>query len=129
MKIFKFAGLCILIVALLTGMAACGNNAEESFNQQSTDQQALPEPDPNASVDGLLGSWTQLDAEGRFANITKSGTEYQYEDNEGKYTGTYKNGVLQVNVMDSDIADVFVDAKTGRMLLVYQGTVTEFKKK
>lgn len=147
----------ILMFVLLAGITACGNNNAITSDQQSsgqaevpaatdqqssdqaevpaaTDQQAtvqgaIPTADTKASVDVLIGSWSDISSPERFANITRIDSGYQYEDNEGKYPGTFKDGVLTLNVSDTDTADVYIDPTTGHMFLVYQDNISEFEKK
>lgn len=132
-----FGVLLILIISI----SACGNSNNEADKQQAsiqnaTDQhetveQAIAEPDSKENMDSLLGDWIDINAKDCFAQITKVGTDYQYEDNDGKYAGTFKDGILKVKVTDSDTdtADVYIDATTGHMVLVYQNCTTEFEKK
>jgi predicted small lipoprotein YifL len=124
----------LTVLLLVFSMAACGGSGEV---KQQTDTEAeenaaaetIPEPDAAATADGLLGSWTDINAGDRFANITKTDTGYQYEDNEGAYTAEFEDGVMIVTISERDFANVYVEPKTGRMLLVYQGNTTEFQKK
>lgn len=83
------------------------------------------------SIDTLIGDWTDVSASDRFAKITKTDSGYQYEDNDGNYPATFADGILKVKVSDSDsdTADVFIDAKTGHMLMTFQGIISEFSKK
>lgn len=138
MKSNKFLVVCILIFVLLTSLAACGSSSSDSSTEVSTVAEAaqpgtaetvIPTADAAATVDGLIASWQDINSADRFANITKVGDAYQYEDNDGKYTGTFSAGKLVVTVSETETADVFVDSKTGHMFLIYQGTPTEFKKK
>lgn len=149
MKSKKMFTIYLLIFALLTSLTACGGkttdpsgqqaSSQQTADQQEADQQAtdlqaaaeqvVPAADPTASVNDLIGSWTDISSTDRFANITNADTEYQYEDNDGKYSATFKDGVLKVKVSDSETADVYLDEKTGHMLVVYQGEPAEFSKK
>lgn len=132
MKSSKILVVFILVFTLLAVSTACGNyNTGSSGEQQATAEQLIPTAETSASVDGLIGSWTNISANDRFANITKTDTGYQYEDNDGKYPATFADGVLKVNVSDSDsdTADVYIDAKTGHMLTVYQGSISEYSLK
>jgi hypothetical protein len=136
----------VLVLILLASVSACGGGTTATSDQQDsgqqaavqaeTDQQAtvqavLPSADSTATVDGLIGNWVDVNAADRFANITKTDSGFQYEDNEGKYPGTFKDGVMKIQITDAanDTADVYIDAKTGHMLSVYQSNLSEFKKK
>ena len=149
MKSKNMFTIYLLLFALLTSLTACGGKTtdpsgqqasiqqtaeQQEADQQATDLQAVAEQivsaaDPTAIIDDLIGSWTDISSTDRFANITKADTEYQYEDNDGKYSATFKDGVLKVKVSDSETAVVYLDAKIGHMLVVYQGEPTEFSKK
>jgi hypothetical protein len=157
MKSFKILVISILVTALLAALSACGNNknatdqqsdsqqqtaatqqsdAAQSSTQAGTGQQAIvtesmQTADPKASVDDLIGSWTDINSPDRFAKITKTDTGYQYEDNEGKYPATYKDGVLKVKVSDNDTdtADIYIDKNTGHMISTYQDNISEYSKK
>lgn len=139
MLIKRTAIACILTLVLLTLLTACGGNSTNSTSQQAADQQSagqaaapaqtLPKADPKATVDSLLGNWTDINSPDRFANITKTDNGYQYQDNEGTYPATFKDGVLKVQVSDTDTADTYIDTKSGHLFAVYQGSPSEFKKK
>lgn len=144
MKNFKILIVCILVFGLLFSMAACGSKATDAIDEQAsadqaaiqaaTDQQAtveqeIPTADPAATVDALIASWVDINSPDKFANITKEGDAYQYEDNDAKYPATFADGVLKVKVSDTETADVYIDAKSGHMFSVYEQSPTEFKKK
>jgi hypothetical protein len=152
MKSSKILVILILVFALVAGMTACGNNKTSSSGQQADTQQqseavqssiqaetdqvavaseVIPTVDSKASADSLIGSWKDINSPDRIVNITKTDTGYEYADNEGKYPAIFKDGVLKVKVSDSDsdTADIYVDAKTGHMLSVYQGNTSEYSKK
>ena len=149
MKNLKKVAILILVFALPALITACGNNdsgqqvdaqqqseaeAVQSSIQAETDQVAaasevIQTADTKASVDSLIGSWIDINTPERFANITKTDTEYQFEDNEGKYPATFIDGVLKVKASDSVTVDVHIDTETGHMLSVYDGNITEFSKK
>lgn len=140
---------------MLAGLCACGSKtdavtdsktadeaqaakqAEEQAviqaqtNQQATAEVVIPTAEADSSVDSLLGNWIDVNSPDRFANITKTESAYQFEDNDGKYTGDFKDGVLKIKVSetDGDTADVYIDAKTGHMFSAYKGDITEFQKK
>lgn len=133
--------IVVLLFVFVGGFAACGGgeaNSTESLDTQTSQQaeteetvveETMPTADPNAAVDALIGSWVDISDETRFANITKADTDYQYEDNEGQYPATFENGSLKIKASDTDTAESFIDAKTGNMLMIYQGSIWEFKKK
>lgn len=129
----KVSIACILTLLLIAVVTACGGNSTTSSSQLVTDtqtaEQAPPKADPNATVDSLLGSWTDVNSSDRFANITKTDNAFEYQDNEGTYPATFKDGVLKVQVSSTDTADVYIDAKSGHMFAIYQGSPSEFKKK
>ena len=149
MKIKKIALLGILVLVLFFSMTACGNGTDSAKDQQTADQQTadqqatdqqgtelqesavqiIPQADSSSTVDGLVGSWIDISDSNNFANIAKTDTGYQYEDNEGKYSATFKDGVMKVQVSDSETANAYIDPKSGHMFLVYQDNTTEFKKK
>ena len=138
MKNRRFLAVCLLIFVLVMSFAACGSKSSTDTSadasttvaaQPGTVENVIPTADPAALVDGLVASWQDINSADRFANITKVGDGYQYEDNDGKYMGTFASGKLVVKVSDTENADVFVDAKTGHMFLIYQGQPTEFSKK
>jgi predicted small secreted protein len=139
MKSSKILVILFLAFAIPVCMTACGDTSSISSDrqatgsqdaaQQATAQLALAAAETKASVDGLIGSWTDIASADRFVNITKTDTGYQYEDNEGKYPATFTEGVLKVEVSDSITVDVYIDATTGHMLSVYQENISEFSKK
>lgn len=144
MKSLKISVVLILVLAFLAGMTACGKNNAASADQktdiqQTTEQadtpeevtveQTIPTADSNAGVDGLVGSWKDINSAENFVIITKTDTGYQYEDNDGKYPATFENGVLKVKASDIDTADVYIDTKTGHMLTAYQGGLSEYERK
>ena len=147
MKSSKMLVVFFLVFTLLVGITACGSNetasseeqeeveqqtaVQEDTDLQAAVEQVMPTADSSASVDSLIGSWIDIDSNDRFANITKTDTGYQYEDNEGKYPATFEGGVLKVKVSNSegDTADVYIDAETGHMLVFYQDSISEHRKK
>ena len=147
MKSSKMLVVFFLVFTLLVGITACGSNetasseeqeeveqqtaVQEDTDLQAAVEQVMPTADSSASVDSLIGSWIDIDSNDRFANITKTDIGYQYEDNEGKYPATFEGGVLKVKVSNSegDTADVYIDAETGHMLVFYQDSISEHRKK
>lgn len=140
----------IIIAVLLLSMTACGKSSDsndeqtsvtqseeidqsiqDATNQQATLEQALPTVDPNETADVLIGSWYEKSSPEHFVNITKVEEGYQVEDNDGKYAATFGQGILTVKVSDTetDTASIFYDAKSGRIILVYQDVPTQFEKK
>lgn len=141
-KSLKYLVILVLAVTLTFGFAACGgsdsvdgDNSEVEENtappEPDTVEEALPEVDTSASVDVLVGNWVDISDSTYFANITKDGEVYKYEDNDGKYDATFKDGKLIVPVSDAenDFAEVYVDAGTGHLCVLYQGGIAEFEKK
>jgi hypothetical protein len=153
MKNNKMAIACFLMTVLLFSLSACGSDTNTSTTDSqtieeqtstSTDQAAMATnsdqqaatadqatADPKATVDALIGSWVDINTPGAFANITKVDSGCQYEDQDNKYTATFAEGILKVAVSyaPDDVASAFIDAKTGNMILDYQGVRSEFKKK
>jgi hypothetical protein len=139
----KFLVVLILSVTLLFILAACGGSdsagedagavVEESAAppEPATVEDVLPEVDTSSAVDGLLGSWKDISDPTLFANITKVDSAYQYEDNDGKYDAVFENGKLKVSVSDdpADFAEVYIDAETAHLCVLYQGGLSEFVKK
>lgn len=103
--------------------------APEATAQVEVVEQTMPTVDAGASADSLIGDWIDITADDRFAKITKTETGYQYEDNDGVYEATFADGKLIVTVSDTETADVYLDAQTGHMYLIYQDNPTEFKRK
>lgn len=142
-KNLKYLVILVLAVTLTFGLAACGGSdsgegedkevVEESTAPAEPDtvEEALPEVDTSASVDVLVGNWVDISDSQYFANITKDGEVYKYEDNDGTYEATFKDGKLLVPVSDAadDFAEVYVDTGTGHLLVLYQGGIAEFEKK
>lgn len=147
MKSRKVLFIGTLIVAFLFVLSGCGSGgnegdssdqsaaAEESVAAQAeTVEQVVTEQiaeavDTQATVDELVGEWVDIVEADRFVKISKEGTEYQYEDNEGKLSATFDNGVLKVKVSDSETADVYIDTDSGHLLLSYQDNISEYAKK
>ena len=131
--------LTLVLVVSVIGLTACGNsgaNATDNSAEKAT-VEALPSTaqedylglDPKASADGLIGNWVEVNESERFTNITKTETGYEYEDNEGKCSATFADGILKVKVSDSETAEVYIDKETGHLLAIYQGVTSEFSKK
>jgi hypothetical protein len=102
-------------------------------NQEATVEAALPAADTEkANDENLLGTWTDVNAPDRYVKISKTDTGYEYEDNEGKYPATLVDGVLKVQVSESDAtdtADAYIENESGHLLSVYQDNQAEFMKK
>ncbi len=102
-------------------------------NQEATVEAALPPADTEkANDENLLGTWTDVNAPDRYVTITKTDSGYEYEDNEGKYPATLVDGVLKVQVSESDAtdtADAYIETESGHLLSVYQDNQAEFMKK
>lgn len=140
-RILAILALVFLIFTLLT---ACGGGSGDSQSQtgQSVDanassapaqtetvQASLPQADTSASADSLVASWKQVGSPDKFVNITKTDSGYQYEDNDGKYPATFKDGKLEVKATDTDMAEAYIDSATGHLVVVFQGGMTEYEKK
>lgn len=97
--------------------------------EQMASAQVAEEANTSMKADDLVGSWVDVNDSTRFANIVKDGENYSYEDNDGKYAATFKDGVLKVEVAAGDYADVYIDIVSGHLMLVYQDNIEEFNKK
>ena len=142
MKSPKIFAVLILLLAVLSGITACGNDTPAdtgaqassaapqgaTVNQQ-TQEEVSASIDANAGADKFLGDWKDINDAERFAKITKTDTGYRYEDNEGKYPATFTDGIMLVKVSEEETADVYIDAETGHLFLVYQGNPSEFTRK
>jgi hypothetical protein len=143
MKIRRSIFAVVLIIALITLLSACGSSSDSSSSaaseamkgtgpvaaassQLSAEAMSTPAPDKAENAESLIGKWVQSGDASKFANITKTDSGYQYEDNDGKYTATFKDGALDVAVDTSSTAKVYVDAKTGNLILEYDKTITRF---
>ena len=136
LKKLKCSIVLVIAVTLAFGMIACsGSNSANTGaaveESAAPPEAALPEVDTSSDVDVLIGNWKGISDTTLYANITKTDTAYQYEDNDGKYTATFENGKLKIPVSDdaADFAEVYVDADTGRLLVLYKGGLSEFEKK
>jgi predicted small secreted protein/predicted small lipoprotein YifL len=154
MKFSKGFVFGIAAILLSISLAACGggpaDTADQSgtgpqdANQQTADQKAssqatapekviveqeIAEPDTAVEASNLVGSWVDVTSPDRFVNITQDGTDYQYEDNEGKLPAVFKDGILKVQVSDTETADVYIDTETGHLFTVYQDNIAEYTKK
>ncbi len=160
MKFIKTSVVLILVFIFSAALTACGGSGSDSTaeysstdwsvspseslstaeaavqaqtNQEATVEAALPAADTEKASDAdLLGTWTDVNASDRYAKITKTDTGYQYEDNEGTYPATLVEGVLKVQLSESDAtdtADVYIEAESGHLLSVYQDNQSEFAKK
>ena len=117
-----------------TGTTATSGTATEAATtvqtvEQMASEQVAEEADTSMKADDLVGNWVDVNDSTRFANIVKDGENYSYEDNDGKYPATFKDGVLKVEVAANDFADVYIDTVSGHLMLVYQDNVAEFAKK
>jgi hypothetical protein len=112
-----------------TAAADSAGNAAQTEAVTAVASDGLPTADSKATVDSLLGSWVDIDSAEKFANITKTDSGYQYEDNDATYEATFADGVLTVKVSDTDSAQVYLDSKSGNMIATYQDGYQKFKKK
>lgn len=89
----------------------------------------------STSVKNYLGNWQDISDSTRTAKIyadTKAG--YIWEDNEGKYTAKFENGVLKVQATDIGTAVVTYDDSSKHLKIVLtdektkEVQKTEFKK-
>jgi hypothetical protein len=97
--------------------------------EQMASAQVAEEADTSKKADDLVGNWVDVTDSTRFANIVKDGENYLYEDNDGKYSATFKDAVLKVEVAANDFADVYIDSASGHLVLVYGDNIAEFAKK
>ena len=141
-KNLRYLVAIVLVVTLVSGLTACGGGGSSEKGTEviaentapaepDTVEESLPQVDANSNADALLGSWKDIVDPSLFANITKTDTAYQYEDNDGTYTATFENGKLTVKVSEdgADTAEVYVDADSGHLFVLYQGGLSEFEKK
>lgn len=137
MKIVNKFTLLILIFFTVSTIifTACDPNTEPGTKTISDDlavvstEMVLPVPDTKETVKNLLGKWIDINYDSRFINITETETGYQYEDNEGIYAATFKDGVLKVKVSDTDTAQVYFNKDSGELFSVYQTQSSVYKKK
>ena len=157
----NFLAIVIIFIMIFSLTACGGDNANESAEAAAVSSAAqqevieelaekaaeVPMPDTQAaasadaaadvneaessSIEKLLGDWTDVNDVSRFVKITDNGGQYEYEDVDGKYPGTYKDGILTIKITDAenDTATVFIDVKTGNMVTNYQGDIYEFSRK
>ena len=139
MRKLKVIALILVVMLAATLFISCGakNEGETTTGEGSVVGDVSSESsaptlniDTKATVDTILGSWVDVSDSSRFANITKSEDgNYTWEDNEGKYKATFKEGALTINVNDSETATAYYDAKSGQLVCVYGGQETRFTKK
>lgn len=155
MKERKWFVIALLIV--LTVLSACGSNqnkstesngssndgsemndsvAENDDTGNRTENITLSKPNPNATVDQLLGEWVDIDSPDRWVLISEKPNDmaypYYFEDNEGKYKASFETGELKVvlsQAIDFNYMSVFFDEALGNMVYVYEGEVSKFSKK
>lgn len=140
-KNLKYLVVFALALTLVLGLAACGGGTASDSEaaaventapaEPATVEEALPQADTGTKADELVGSWKDISDATLFANITKTDSTYQYEDNDGKYAATFENGKLKVQVSAdaADTAEAYINAETGHLLVLYQGGLSEFEKK
>ena len=158
---YKFLAIVIVFLMIFSLAACGGDNAEESASAAAVSSEVqkevikelaekaaeVPVPDTQAaasadaaadvneaessSIEKLLGDWTDVNDVSRIVKITENAGQYDYEDADGKYPGTYKDGILTITISDAenDTAMVFLDVKTGNMVTNYQGDIYEFSRK
>lgn len=129
----------ILVIFLMSALVACGSasTAQDGTQEKGaaavsstlSQEEILPEPDPKATAEGLMGEWKDIKSPERFLEIVKSEEGYVCEDNEGKYEAVFEEGVLKVTVSGSDMAEIYLDQKTGRLISIYQTSIAEYEKK
>ena len=109
--------------------STAASSVEVGVVQDGDSSNEFPPVDETLTDASVLGEWTDISSPDRYAKITKTDSGYQYEDNDGKYDGSFKNGELTLQVSDTDNAHVYYDAKSQNLITIYQGTPTRFKKK
>lgn len=145
MRKLKLRSLIPLLILILSAvLTACGgsdtsidssSSVSTSIEVAENDSQeidSLAPPEPQATVDILLGEWVDVDYPERYVKITKTSTGYLYEDNDGKYNATFEKGVLKLNVSvytESENAEAYYENKLGNMVMIYKETLSKFKKK
>ena len=97
----------------------------------AADKAAAENEAETSSIEKLLGEWTDINDAARLVKITENDGQFVYENADGKYQGSFKDGVLTIKVSDNenDTAMVFIDVKTGNMVTNYQGDIYEFSRK
>lgn len=136
----KLIGVLIMVTIISIYFSACGNNNSGNNSTEPVGKEVeviIPEPTPEptpapvstATDDTVIGEWVDINSSDCFVKITQIGDSYQYEDNDGQYPATYKDGILTVNVTDTDTAKVFVDANSKHLFTEFQGNKAELRKK
>jgi hypothetical protein len=134
LKNVKLISLLVAVVLIAAIMVSCGGGSGSSTTVSTTSvaetTAAVLNIDTASTVDTVVGEWVDVSDSTRFANVTKaSDGTVAWEDNEGKYTTTFKDGALTINVSDTETATAFFDAKTSELVCVFGGQETRFKKK
>lgn len=109
--------------------STAANSEKVGVIQDGDSSNEFPPVDETLTDSSVLGEWTDISTPDRYAKITKTDSGYQYEDNDGKYDGSFKNGELILQVSDTENAYVYYDAKSQNLITIYQGSPTRFKKK
>lgn len=143
MSSLKKLSILILVAAFVFVLVSCGDNSAsteqpiveeitvEAAPVPETEVQTVPAADTEVGSEIFIGSWKDIESEESFVNITKTDAEFTYEDNDGKYSATFQEGVLKVQVSDveGDTADVYINSESGHLILSYQGSLSEYEKK
>lgn len=143
MKTKKVLPIFIAITVLLFVFAGCGGPKEPRGGEaeyvppvaetveQNVAEQITETVDKAVGDEELLGSWVGAYDDTLVANISKNGDEYEFEDNDGKYKGTFVDGILKVAVSDQegDTADVYINKENGNLVLVYMENIIEYARK
>lgn len=107
--------LLILILAAVSVfvLVSCGDKSTsndqttvettvEVIPAPETQVQTVPEADTEVGSEIFIGNWKDIESEESFANITKTDAGFTYEDNDGKYSAMFQDGVLKVQVSDTE---------------------------
>ncbi len=122
--------------AVMDKLAAEATEVPHPETMPSAGETSAPAADAGVQVgvaraEQLLGTWLDATNEDRTAKISKDGDTFLFEDNEGKYQGTFKDGVLILKISEdeNDTARVFIDSKIQHLVMDYQGDIYEFNRK
>lgn len=115
-----------LTLVLLLSMAACGSS-DKNLSTETLDPDAAV-PDKAATADIFVGTWNDITSSERFAKISAENEVITYEDNESKYEGTIKDGILTLKIPGGVKAEAFINSKNGFLIMTYLGETYEFQK-
>jgi hypothetical protein len=134
LKRFKIVSLIIIVVFAAVLLVSCGGDKASTSSDTGGSVSEATAPalniDAKATDDSVVGNWVDVTDATRFANVVKAADgSITWEDNEGKYKSTFKDGALTIAVNDTETATAYFDAKASQLICVYGGQETKFKKK